>query len=225
MSQLPMKIIGFSFDELAHYTCAQIASFYPDGSRDDNYRAIRKSLAVALERLSVCTKKVVQWRLDEFDPMNSSQHSTFLYLLANTVWRDTASEAVPTKLFLLNKALHGIEMFFKIEMPPVFLLGHTVGIVLSNTTYGNYFAIFQNSTVGRLGNDRPTIGKGVLMFPNTSIVGRCNIGDNTTISQGTYVVNTDSPGNVTIFSSGGRHPLIKCGRSNAIELYFRDMDL
>ncbi len=179
----------------------------------------------ALHRLAECAKKVVQWREGEFNPFLSSQHSSFLYFLANTIWKESSDDSTPTKLFLVNKAQHGIELFYKIEMPPVFMLGHTVGIVLSNTTYGNYFAIFQNSTVGRFGSDRPTIGAGVVMFPNTAIIGRCKIGDRTVLSQGTSVVNFDSPGNVTLFGSAGNKPKVREGTSGALETYFRNITL
>jgi serine O-acetyltransferase len=121
--------------------------------------------------------------------------------------------------------LNGIDLFYKIELPKVFVLTHTVGIVLSNTVYGNYFVIFQNSTVGRIGDDRPVIGEGVVMFPNTCVSGRCQIGSRTILSQGTRLINSDSPGNVIIFQNGNRDYTFREGTSKVYEWIFRDMDI
>ena len=225
MTDLPLKIRGFSRPELVQYIHAQIKAVVPDLRPSEDFALIDSHLDQALERLAICSRKIIQWAPDEFDPLLSSQHSSFLYLLANTIWKKDASTETATKLFLVNKALHGIELFFKIELPPIFLLVHTGGIVLSNTSYGNYFTIFQNSTVGRFGEDRPTIGAGVVMFPNTSIIGRCAIGDRTVVSQGTNVVNRDSPGHVTIFGAGGRALKFREGSAGILETYYRDVDL
>ena len=188
-----LTIRNLTLHELVDYVCAQILSVVPIGKESQDRHLVATYIDVTLERLAVCGCDIVHWTPDEFDPLQSSQHATFLYLLANTIWRETAEESTPTKLFLLNKAHHGIELFFKVTMPPVFMLGHTVGIVLGDVAYGNYFSVFQNTTVGRFDQDRPSIGAGVVLFPNTSVIGRCRIGDRTVVSPGTNLVNQDAP--------------------------------
>lgn len=224
MQNLPMKIKGFSSDEFIRYTARQLCNFFPVDREKADIGILASNLKESLSRLAICTDKILGWKQNEFDPLLSAQHSSFLYMLANIIWQTTQDDDLPTRLFLLNKALHGIDLYYKIKLPPVFCLGHTVGIVLSNTTYGNYFAIFQNSTVGRFGNDRPTIGAGVVVFPGCSIIGRCNVGDRTVLSQGTNLVNCDTPGNSTVYNDGGRKYVFRKSTAVVHELYFRDPD-
>lgn len=222
---MPIGIKGFTQAEFVGYTHRQLSHFFPVENSGSDEEILANHFEEALQRLAVCTRKILAWQHDQFDPLLSAQHSTFLYFLGNTIWRRTKEETLPTKLFLLNKALHSIELYFKIELPPVFLLGHTIGIVLSNTEYGNYFAVFQNSTVGRYGDDRPKIGKGVFMFPNTSIIGRCEVRDRTVLSQGTRLLNHDTPGDTTVFESGSRTYTFAKGKSDVYGRFFRNPEL
>ena len=52
-------------------------------------------------------------------------------------------------------------------MPEVFFIGHSVGIVLAKARYGNRLVLYQNSTVGKNHGDAPSLGEGVVMYPNT----------------------------------------------------------
>jgi serine O-acetyltransferase len=209
-------------DDLVHFICGQIANFFPDKKNADNAATIRAHLPAAVARVAPIAAKAVHWNPIALNPLSSSQHCQFLYVLANTIWKSTGDEALPTKLFLLNKALHGIDLFFKVEMPPIFIIGHALGIVLGRASYGNYFVVFQNSTVGRVGDDIPTIGECVVMFPNTAIAGRSRVGDFTVLSQGSSLVNQDSPGNTTYWGNG-QNLTSKAGRPSIYRHYFRDV--
>src|SRR3546814_13859559 len=99
------------------------------------------------------------------------QYTIFLYYLANTAWRKLQAERVCTKLFYLNKALNGFECFYDTELPEVFFVGHTVGIVLARTTSSNSFSIYPNSTVGKSHVDAHVPAEGVVMYPNTALRG------------------------------------------------------
>ena len=225
MRALPLKITGMTERELVAYTVRQLTAVSPTGSEREDADVIGRHLNRTLERLFLPTETVRQWVRGEFDPLLSSQHASFLYFLANTIWAASGDVKLPTRLFLLNKALHGQEVYFRITLPPVFLFVHTVGIVLVNTVYGNYFTAFQNSTVGRFGTDRPKIGAGVVMFAGSAVIGRCTIGERTVLSQGARMVNHDSPGHVTIFPSSSRIPVIKPGGEALIEQYYSKVDL
>ena len=222
MPKLALSVVGMDEEDLVAFTCAQIANFFPDRKNADNAALVRAHLPAAMAWLAPIAAKAVHWNPVALDPLSSSQYCQFLYVLANTIWKATGNEALPTKLFLLNKALHGIDLFFKVEMPPIFIIGHAVGIVLGRAKYGNYFVAFQNSTVGRVGDDIPTLGECVVMFPNSAIVGRSRVGDFTVLSQGTSLVNTDLPGNMTYWGQGGTLSS-KAGRPGIYRHYFRDV--
>lgn len=196
-----MRIRHLTRGELVDYVAAQLGHFFPDG-KDDARSVVDRTVDDALARLGRCIDGVRMWQPGEFDHLHSSQYTIFLYYLANTAWRTLQAERVCTKLFYLNKALNGFECFYDTELPEVFFIGHTVGIVLARTTYSNYFAIYQNSTVGKSHGEAPVLDEGVVMYPNTAILGRCRIAPRSYIAQGASVVNKDTPGNCVVFESG-----------------------
>lgn len=193
-----MKIINLEPDQLSAYVRAQIGHFFPTGE-DPALALIDLHLEEALRRLERCVSQVRMWIPGQFDVLHSSQYCIFLYYLSNTIWRRERARTVCTKLFLLNKALNSIDCFYEIELPKVFFIGHSVGIVLAKATYGNYLVLYQNSTVGKNHGSAPVIGERVVMYPGTAIIGRSMVMANTVISQGAGLVNCDSPGNCMVF--------------------------
>lgn len=132
-----------------------------------------------------------------FDPLISGQYATFLYYLSYALRHDREAA---THVFLLNKALNGIDLFYDVAMPDHFLIGHTVGMVFAKAEYGDYCVFHQGCTVGRILQDRPKLETGVVIFPGGSIIGRCHIGKNTVISAGVQVINKDTPGDCIVFA-------------------------
>lgn len=195
-----MNIVGLDKAGLATYVSNQLAAFFPDGQQAQSREVIAQYLNEACARLEKCIAAVRLWKPGEFDYLHSSQYCTFLYYLANSIWRGGGDIRTCTKLFCLNKALNGIDSFYEIELPEVFFIGHSVGIVMAKATYGNYFVIYQNSTVGKNHGSAPVIGEGVVMYPQTAIIGASHIGSNSVLAQGTSVINTDTPGNCYVFA-------------------------
>ncbi len=216
-----MIIKDFSQARLIEYLSTQLANFFPDG------RPVRQliecHLDQALLRLQTCINAVRVWQMDVFDYTHSSQYAIFLYYLANTIWRNEGDEQkICTKLFYLNKALNGIDCFYEIEMPEVFFIGHSVGIVLAKATYGNYLILYQNSTVGKNHGIAPVLGDGVVMYPNTAIIGRSNVESCSVISQGVGVVNKDVPGECLVFQKEGGELVFKKLKRSIHADIFRD---
>ena len=214
-----MEILRMSRDRLLHYVAQQLHHTLPD---DFDVRAdIAAHLDESLVRLQVCINAVRPWREDRFDPLHSTQYCTFLYFLANTIWRNTGSTETPTRLFLLNKALNGIDLFYEIDMPPVFFIGHSVGIVFAKATYGNYLVVYQNSTVGKNHGVAPVLGEGVVMYPNTAIIGRCEVGDGTVLSQGVSLINTSTPGHCIVYAGQAGEVVCKPARRDVLADIFQ----
>lgn len=198
-----MKIVNLERDRLAAYVQAQIRQFFPLDDQAD-LALIDTHLDEALLRVGRCIDQVRMWTPGQFDVLHSSQYCIFLYYLSNTIWRREKVRGVCTKLFLLNKALNAIDCFYEIELPEVFFIGHSVGIVLAKASYGNHLVLYQNSTVGKNHGDAPVLGEGVIMYPNTAIIGRCQVRDRSYIAQGVSVINRDTePGRIAYQASGG----------------------
>ncbi len=217
-----IQSLHLSRAELVAYVARQLTTFYPDGLDDDAPTVLAAHLDATLARLGRCINEVRWWQPNEFDHLHSTQYTIFLYYLANTVWKSTGNRRLCSKLFGLNKALNGIDLFYEIEMPEVFFIGHSVGIVFAKATYGNYLVIYQNSTVGKNHGVAPVLGEGVVMYPNTAIIGRCQVGDGTVLAQGVSLINTDTPGQCTVFgAAGGAGVLCKPTRHDALADIFR----
>ncbi len=214
-----MNLIGTHRSGLVSYVNTQLANFFPDGA--DHRATIDRYVDDALARTARCVDAVRMWRPGEFNYLHSSQYCTFLYYLSNCIWRDKGDLTVATKLFGLNKALNAIDLFYEIEMPEVFLIGHSVGIVLAKATYGNYLVLYQNSTVGKNHGVAPVIGEGVVMYPNTAIIGRSHVRDNSVVAQGVSVLNRETPGNCLVYGGQAGELVYKPARERAAEEYFR----
>lgn len=197
-----MEIVGFSRDELIGYVADQAGHFFPDRHRGEVRPAVAATIDTALARIGRCIDGVRMWPEGRFDPLHSSQYATFLYYLANTLWRERQDERICTKLFYLNKALNAFECFYDNDLPEVFFIGHTVGIVLVRNRYPNFFVIYQNSTVGKNHGEAPALEEGVVMFPNTAIIGACRVGARTVLSQGTSLIDADTPGDCVVYRNG-----------------------
>jgi serine O-acetyltransferase len=203
------------------YTAAQCAAVIPDGREAAFRSAVDAHLDEALQRLHRCINACAPWRADEFNVLQSSQHTIYLYFLANTIWKRSGDTEAPTRLFLMNKALNGIDLFYEIAMPEVFYIGHSVGIVLAKATYGNYLVLYQNSTVGRHKDQIPVLGERVVLYPNTAVIGRSVVEDDAVVSQGVSVVNKRVPKGSIAFAGGPGELAFRPRPDDLIGEYFR----
>jgi serine O-acetyltransferase len=207
-------------DGLLRYLLQQLTHTVPDGH--DNAPVIDAHLDEALSRTGRCIDAVRAWTPGHFDPLHSSQYCQFLYYLANTVWRRSGDAEVATRLFLLNKALNGIDCFHEIELPEVFFIGHSVGIVLAKASYGERLVLYQNSTVGKNHGIAPVLEDGVVLHPNCAVIGRCRVRAGSVLAQGCSVVNRDTPGDTLVFNGGDGNLVFKPVHTPVLPAIFRD---
>jgi serine O-acetyltransferase len=216
-----MKILHLDRLQLSGYVKKQIQNLLPMQSGPE-LNLIDVHLSETLLRVQRCIDQVRMWRVGEFDVLHSSQYCTFLYFLANTIWRREQNREICTQLFLLNKAMNSIDCFYEIEMPEVFLIGHSVGIVLAKATYGNFFVLYQNSTVGKNHGDAPLLESGVVMYPNTAVIGRSHVKQGSVIAQGVSVINQETEAFRIAFQSADRGLKFKSMQHSIQEDFFRD---
>lgn len=217
-----MKIVNLPANQLASYVRAQINHFLPTGD-DPQLVLIDTYCGIALKRLDTCVSQVKFWTPGQFDILHSSQYCTFLYYLSNTIWREEQARSVCTKLFLLNKALNGIDCFYEIELPEVFFIGHSVGIVLAKATYGNHLVLYQNSTVGKNHGVAPVLEDGVILYPNAAVIGNCQIRRRSVISQGVSVISKDTTANSLVFQGASGGVICRTSKKDVLADFFRDV--
>lgn len=198
------------FENLALFIHKQLQHLFLE-ENENHLISIQKYIPQSLNRMRVLVNSVRVWDDNIFDTRQSTQYCIFLYLLSNTIFKETEKTELPTLLFLLNKSLNAIDLFYEIELPEIFFISHSVGIVFAKAKYSNYFAIYQNSTVGRNQYGRPTIEEGVILYPNSSIIGNSHIQKNTLISSGIHLINQHPPKNCLVLknAAGGGRLLFK----------------
>lgn len=190
--------INIDKDFIIGYVLKQLNNVLPDGF---NARPVLESVIEhALERTVECVSAIRVWNSNEFNYLISGQYATFLYILSNDAWKIQGCAATATRLFLLNKALNGLELFYEVELPPHFYIGHTNSLVFAKATYGDYCVFYQNCTVGRKHDMRPVIAQGLVMYPGSMIIGNCNIRENTILAPGVCLVDQDTPGNCYVLT-------------------------
>ena len=209
---------------LTAYVARQISNFFPD--REVASGELEHLVPPALARLEYCfstinSKYFFDGQTVHFSHLHSDQYAMFLYYLSNTIWKQDGNRELAGKVYYLNKTLHALDIYYEVELPEIFIVSHPVGTVLGRAKYGNHLVFFQGCTVG--GNaalEYPEISEGVGLFPHSSLVGRCKIGDGSLISAGSLLIDCEIPSGVVAF---GRHPDVsfKPTARGVRERYFR----
>jgi serine O-acetyltransferase len=218
-----VKLHNTMSNSLGRYVAAQVRALFPIEDDGILEGMIEAHVPEALRRVGTCIDDVRMWRPGEFDVLHSSQYCTFLYYLANTIWRREGNSTVCTRLFCLNKALNGIDCFYEIELPEVFFIGHSVGIVLAKATYGNHLVLYQNSTVGKNHGHAPIIEPRVVLYPNTAVIGSSHVKAGSLISQGVSVINRDTEAGMIAYQGAAGGLVFRAPAHNVIGDFFRSL--
>lgn len=128
----------------------------------------------------------------------------FLYYLSHDIYIEYKKNILCDKLYYLNKILNSVDLFYAIELPQHFGAEHPLGAVMGRAKYSNGFFFYQGCTVGGTRDKKgnlyyPEIGENVHMYANSSILGRCHIGNNVKIGAGAIIKNQNIPDNSIVF--------------------------
>ena len=186
--------------KLSTYTANQLNVFFPD---PQPVRAdfLASHIDQTLERVEYCFSFVNnRYYFDGknvlFNHLNADQYAMFLYILSNELYNKHCDAGICDKIFYLNKILHGIDVFYEVKLPDIFLFVHPLGTVLGRGTYADFFLVYQQCGIGSNNDVYPTLGKYVSLHPGSSILGNCTVGENCKIATGSllldYYLETDS---------------------------------
>jgi serine O-acetyltransferase len=217
---LPRLRIGTT-QALARHVARQLDNLFPDQELDADIAQVSGLLPGALARMAPLLEAIRNFTPGHFDHFNSLQYSSFLYLLANEHWRSGGDSTLSERLFCLNRALNAIDLFYSVGMPEVFFLSHGLGATLGNARYGNRLVIFQNVTVGRVGDDRPQIGDDVVLYPGAVVTGKAVIGHRSVVGAGTVLHGVAVPDDTVATMRDGRIDLRPRGQRDFIGHYLR----
>jgi serine O-acetyltransferase len=199
-------------DALAALAARQLDAFFPDGQ---TVQPADLAVAVpgALARLEHCFSHVANkyffnGREAVFDHLHGDQYAMWLYLLANELHRRAGPVSLCKKLFLLNKALHGCDIFYEVTLPSVFLLVHPLGTVLGRGQYADFLIAYQRVGVGSNHDAYPTLGRHLTLHPGSAVLGRAKVGDHCSIATESLLLDRELPPN-SVYIGNPRDSLIK----------------
>jgi serine O-acetyltransferase len=205
-------------EQLVNYIQSQLDSFFPDGY--NTKPVINKHIAEALDRMQFSLKHVKLRGYLTFDYLHSDLYAQFVYYLSNTIWVNGQDKVTASKLFYLNKTLHGLNCTYDTKLPDIFLLIHSVGTILGKASYADYFVACHNVTVGSDKGIEPIIGKGVYMGPGSAIVGNCNVNMFTHMAINSVLLDQDTTEEVIVIGGGSTLQQKKLRRNLIKENYF-----
>lgn len=206
-------------EQLAVYITNQINIFFPDPFPIQQSEVL-KAVEFAEERIFYCFHNILKkyfndQEITNFNHLISDQYCMYLYMLSNTYYKETGEELLPTKLYLLNKTLHSVDIYFTSNLPDIFLLVHPLGTIIGRATFSDYFIAYQGCTVGCLNEGIfPTFKGKTIMYANSNVLGACTIGDNVCFAAGTMLINKDIEDNKIVL---GQSPQLLI-RSNNIQI-------
>jgi serine O-acetyltransferase len=193
-----------SREALARYTAQQLNNMVPEQGLQADLDALMPLMDGTLERLRPILAAVRAFETDRFDHYNSLQYASWLYLLGNEQHRRGGAGPLAARLFCLNRALNALDLFYAVALPEVFFISHGLGAVLGNASYGERLVLFQNVTVGRVGEDRPRVGSNVVLYPGAMVTGKAVIGNNCVVAAGTVLHGVEQPDNTVALQRGGK---------------------
>jgi len=114
---------------------------------------------------------------------------------------------LPRLISHLSRAITGIEIHPGARIGEGFFIDHGMGVVIGETAeVGDGCHLYQGVTLGGTSNKKvkrhPTLGSGVTVGANASVIGAVTIGDNVRIGAGSVVV-TNVPANATVVGVPG----------------------
>ena len=175
-----------------------------------NKEVVLSYLDIVLERIKECREDLVAAQCADgnvqFSPYHSGSYSVFLYYLSNSLGKDGHNREAEV-VYYLNKVMHANDWFYQVDLPKHFWAEHPLGSVLGRAQYGDYFFVYQGTTVG--GNRKrqdgrnvleyPRIGDNVTLYANSTVLGNTKIGNNVIISANSYLINEEIPDNCIVF--------------------------
>ena len=167
----------------------------------------KQAFIIALERLEYCfarinikyyTRDTISW----FDHLHGDHFCIFLWFLGNTCWSSFDLEDTAICLSLLNKRLHGADIFYSISLPKIFYFVHPLGSVLGQASYSDYFVCYQGCTIGSDAvTGYPKFTGPAVLYSHSSVIGQCVVGKDVVLPSNSHVLRTNIPSNQIVTGS------------------------
>lgn len=194
---------------LAAYLARQLNANFPD-ENPVQVEDIMPAVPNALARLEHCFCEIDNKYFFDgegvvFNHLHGDQYASWLYLISNEIFRQGGDLSVCSKIFLLNKAFHGCDIYFEIALPSIFLLVHPLGSVLGRGSYSDYFVCYQSCGIGSNKDTYPVLGRHVTLRPGSSVLGDSVVGDFCQLGAGTLALDMVLESGMTLLGRPGSY--------------------
>jgi serine O-acetyltransferase len=198
-------ILSLNKADFCNYTSKQLNNLFPDPHIVD-LKEYKSVFDKCIDRVEYCFDKVISPRYKKNDQsylnhLYSDHYVMYLWFLSNTIWKETENINLASKLYYLNKALHGFDCMYNTSLPDIFLVFHNSGTMLGKAEYSDYFVALHGCTIGSNKGKYPKLGKGVSLTAHSSIIGDCEIGDRVSISAYTSIFEKKVSSDTVVFKN------------------------
>lgn len=195
-------IFSIPQEEIVKLLCHQINNLFIISSEE--CELVLKNFEKAIAKLDYCFSRTDNkyYHLEGttyFNPYQSAQYTIFLYFMSRIIYEETANSILADKIYYLNKALNGCDLFYQVKLPDYFKLDHPVGSVMGRAKYSEGFSFGQCCTVGNNRGIYPVLENNVRMCAFSSIIGNCHVGNNVIIGANSGIKDCDVPDNTIVF--------------------------
>ena len=213
-------LISLTENELAGYLLRQINTFFPS-KKPVSLDEILKVQNLALPKVEFCFSKInIKYFFADkntvFNHLNGDQYSMFLYFMCHTAFKEFNNIELASKIYLLNKSLHGIDAFYEVDLPDVFVFIHPLGTVLGRASYEDFLVVYQRCGVGANKGSQPKLGKYLTLHPGASVLGNSLVGNNCSIASDSLVIDLAISDKKTYIGNPKKHHLIQNDDINEI---------
>lgn len=153
------------------------------------------------------------------NPLYLDHYAKLMYFFSRELFLKGVNRFLLDQIFLSIKGRCCVDLYYELNLKEYFLPLHAVGTILGRADYGRYFVVEQNCTVGNNKGIYPSFGDGVVLRPNSFVLGNSKIGKNVQVAAGALVIDTDIPDNSVVL---GRVPdlRIRENKVDNISLFF-----
>jgi serine O-acetyltransferase len=127
-------------------------------------------------------------------------------------------------IWAFNKTLHGLDFYAYGEVPEVLQLSHPLGTVIGRASLGTALAVYQGVTIGASrkleNNEYPWFEGRAVLYANSTVLGRCRIGDGAVFGANSLIVDCDVPNNSLVVGQYPAHRFLP-GTDKILDSHFR----
>ena len=215
--------LSLSKTQLAKHCSHQLKMFFLDHSDPID---LMKFVSDAFFRIENNIKSIClpYYRLNNqpfFNHLHGDHYLIFIYELSRSAFK-FGNEDFATKLFLLNKYLHGIDLFYEIKLPDKYIFIHPIGTVIGRGKFQDKVVFYQGVTVGsNSAGEYPVLDGNNILFSNSSLIGNSVLASGCVMSAKSFTLNSKVESDTIITGNFPNNKLIKAS-NNIINTYFYD---